>query len=110
MPLLFGWGISPAWSLFAFGLFNCCGNVVFAASNHFFAPQVLGRVYSAFNLSFFMLAFTLQWLTGLIVNAFPKAGGGYEARGFQYAFAFIAIAQIFALVWYFLRRHTLKPL
>ncbi len=110
LPLLFGWGISPAWSLFAFGLFNCCGNVVFAASNHFFAPQVLGRVYAAFNLSFFMLAFILQWLTGLIVNAFPKAGGGYEARGFQYAFASIAIAQIFALVWYSLRRHTLKPL
>jgi predicted MFS family arabinose efflux permease len=110
MPMIFGLSVAPALLLLAFGLVNCAGNLVFASLNHFFAPQVLGRVYTAFNLSIFLLAFVLQWLTGVIVNAYPKLGGGYEAAGYRIAFATITGLQILALIWFFCRRNTLRTL
>ncbi len=110
LPLVFGWSSSPALWMILFGLFNSSGNLVFASANHFFAPQVLGRVFASFNLVMFTLVFFVQWGTGLVVNAFPKAGGGYEAKGYTLAFGALALAQIAGLIWYALRRHTLKPI
>ena len=110
IPILLGWSLSPALSMLFFGLFNSSGNLVFASANYFFAPQVLGRVFAAFNLVMFTLVFFVQWGTGVIVNLFPKMSGGYEAKGYTLAFGALAFAQIAGLIWYALRRHTLIPL
>jgi predicted MFS family arabinose efflux permease len=110
LPIVLGWTTSPALWMLLFGLFNSSGNLVFASANHFFAPQVLGRVFAAFNLVMFTLVFFVQWGTGLVVNLFPKTGGGYEAKGYAFAFGTLAIAQVLGLIWYALRRHTLVPL
>jgi predicted MFS family arabinose efflux permease len=110
LPIVLGWAASPALWMLLFGLFNSSGNLVFASANHFFAPQVLGRVFAAFNLVMFALVFFVQWGTGLVVNLFPKTGGGYEAKGYAFAFGALAIAQVAGLIWYALRRHTLVPL
>ncbi len=108
MPLVLGWSTTSELWMVLFGLFNSSGNLVFASANHFFAPQVLGRVFAAFNLVMFALVFCVQWGTGLVVNAFPKAGGGYEAQGYALAFGALAVAQVLGLVWYFWRKHLLK--
>jgi predicted MFS family arabinose efflux permease len=107
LPILLGWTSSPALWMLLFGLFNSSGNLVFASANHFFAPQVLGRVFAAFNLVMFALVFFVQWGTGLVVNLFPKTGGGYESKGYALAFGALAIAQVLGLIWYASRRHTL---
>ena len=108
IPIVMGWSNTPGLWVFLFGLFNSSGNLVFASANHFFAPQVLGRVFAAFNLVMFALVFVVQWGTGLVVNAFPKTGGGYEAKGYALAFGALALAQVAGLGWYFSRRHLLK--
>jgi predicted MFS family arabinose efflux permease len=110
LPIVLGWTTSPALWMLLFGLFNSSGNLVFASANHFFAPQVLGRVFAAFNLVMFALVFCVQWGTGLVVNLFPKTSGGYEAKGYAFAFGALAVAQVLGLIWYALRRHTLVPL
>ncbi len=97
----------PLW-LFLFGFFNSGGNVVFSGIHHFFAPQVLGRVLTAFNLAIFSLAFLVQWGTGVLVSAYPLGNSRYAPLGFQLAFGLIASLQVIALIVYRLRIRHLK--
>jgi predicted MFS family arabinose efflux permease len=108
VPLLLSWTGMPALWLFLFGLFNSSGNLVFASTSYFFPAHAIGRTFASFNLAMFALVFVVQWGTGLIVNAFPNAGGGYASTGYVTAFGLIALLQTAALIWYLSRRHLLK--
>jgi predicted MFS family arabinose efflux permease len=108
LPFLFNVTMAlPLW-LFLFGFFNSGGNVIFSGIHHFFAPQVLGRVLTAYNLAIFSLAFLLQWGTGLMVSAFPLGNNRYAPLGFQLAFGLVAGLQVMSLIAYRYRVHRLQ--
>ena len=87
------------WALFAF--FGTSGSVMFAALSQHFPGHLMGRVSTMMNLLVFLLAFSLQWTIGAIINLFPvSAGGGFDPQGYQAAFIFLLLLQVIAGLWY----------
>ena len=87
------------WALFAF--FGTSGSVMFAALSQHFPGHLMGRASTMMNLLVFLLAFSLQWTIGAIINLFPTAAeGGFDPQGYQAAFLFLLALQGLAGLWY----------
>ena len=95
------------WALFAF--FGTSGSVMFAALSQHFPGHLMGRASTMMNLLVFLLAFSLQWTIGAIINLFPTAAeGGFDPQGYQAAFLFLLALQGTAGLWYWGSGHF-KP-
>jgi predicted MFS family arabinose efflux permease len=76
-------------------------------SSHF-GETLSGRANTAANLVLFLTAFAAQYAIGAIIDLFPtSASGGYDPRGYQVGFGVFFLAQLIALLWYFLGRRSL---
>ena len=67
-------GAVAIWALFAF--LGTSGSVMFAALSQHFPGHLMGRVSTMMNLLVFLLAFSLQWTIGAIINLFPTSAEG----------------------------------
>ena len=77
-----------------FCFFGTSGSVMFAALSQHFPGHLMGRVSTMMNLLVFLLAFSLQWSIGAIINLFPTtADGGFDPQGYQAAFLFLLLLQ-----------------
>lgn len=100
-------GAVVIWALFAF--FGTSGSVMFAALSQHFPGHLMGRASTMMNLLVFLLAFSLQWAMGGIINLFPTSlVGGFDPQGYQAALLFLFVLQGVGGLWYWGSRH-LKP-
>ena len=100
-------GATIIWALFAF--FGTSGSVMFAALSQHFPGHLMGRVSTMMNLLVFLLAFSLQWSMGAIINLFPAGtADGFDPQGYQAAFIFLLLLQVIAGLWYWGSGHF-KP-
>lgn len=92
--LPFGW----SWLLWI--VFAVCITVTTLAQTHVslaFPPAQVGRANSAFNLTLFIGAFSVQWGIGLLVDAF-RALGWTDPEALRLSFACYLALQLFALL------------
>jgi hypothetical protein len=82
---------------------------MFAALSQHFPGHLMGRASTMMNLLVFLLAFSLQWAMGGIINLFPTSlVGGFDPQGYQAALLFLFVLQGVGGLWYWGSRH-LKP-
>ncbi|MFZ9857492.1 MAG: MFS transporter [Roseiflexaceae bacterium] len=91
--------ISAIYALFGFG---ASANVVMLPqARRMFSPQMSGRAAVALNIFGFLGGFVVQWLMGLVINAFGRDDQGfYISTGYQSAFAIPLIIGVIAFVIY----------
>jgi predicted MFS family arabinose efflux permease len=64
-----------------------------------FAPELAARTSSSLNAMVFVTVFASQWLTGVIIDAFPRTAAGYASEGHLASLALVALLQGLALGW-----------
>jgi len=97
-----GWFVA-AWILF--GFFGTSGIIQYAALSQQFPRNLAGRVNTALNLLVFACIFFLQWITGVIIELWPKSSMAlYPPQSFQAAFGLLLTLQVAALVWFLLTK------
>lgn len=95
--------IVPTWMLF--GFFGTSGIIQYAALSQQFPRKLAGRVNTALNLLVFVSIFFLQWITGVIIELWPKSSASlYPPQSFQAAFGLLLLLQILALIWFLLAK------
>jgi MFS family permease len=76
--------------------------LIFAGMAKAFPPELMGRVYTAFNLLGFLCTAVAQWLIGRILDLYPRtADGAASPEGYQAAFAMLLGVQVVGMLWYF---------
>lgn len=91
-----------AWLIWvAFGFFGTASTLVFALLSQTFPRDLAGRVNTAFNLIVFAAAFLIQWGMGAIIHHWEDpVTHAYAPRGYQAAFAVIALLLAVTLAWF----------
>jgi len=101
VALTVGYTGTPLLIWIAFGFFGTASTLIYAILSQAFAPELAGRVNTAFNLLVFIAAFVMQWGLGVVVGLWPRtATGGYAAQGYSAGLGLLAALQIAALVWF----------
>jgi len=81
--------------------------LIFAGMTKAFPTDLMGRVYTAFNLLGFLFTAVVQWLIGRVLDLYPRtADGAAAAEGYQTAFAILLGIQVAGMVWYFWARRS----
>lgn len=101
--LALGSGLPPWLLTFAFAFFGGGATLFYAGLTQRFPVALAGRVNTSLALFVFSLAFALQFVTGLVLDLFPDARGGYTGSGYLVAFGGWALVQIACFVWFLLR-------
>ncbi len=100
--------LQPVWILF--GFFGTAGIIQYAVLSQHFSRTLSGRVNTAINLLVFITAFSLQWVSGAIINLWPgELPGHYGIEGYQVAFALLLSLQGIAYLWFLLPVAEKKP-
>ena len=93
----------PLWLLFGFT--GTAGIIQYAALSQHFHNRLSGRANTAINLLVFVSAFTLQWLSGVLIDLWPQVSPGhYGVVSYQAAFGLLLALQTLALLWFLLPR------
>ncbi|MCP4188040.1 MAG: multidrug effflux MFS transporter, partial [Gammaproteobacteria bacterium] len=93
----------PLWMLFAF--FSTSAILIYAVLSQRFAPELAGRVNTAFNFLTFIVAFFAQWGIGAVINAFgADQAGHYASEGYLVAFFGLIVVQVLSMLWYLFYR------
>ena len=88
----------PAWLALA-----AVGQVAILAFPWFAAEvgeNLSGRANATINFAMFVVAFSAQYLVGLIIGLFPETNTGYDPQAYPWAFGAFLLMQIAALAWY----------
>lgn len=82
--------------------FGASANVVMLPqARRMFSPQMSGRAAVALNIFGFLGGFVVQWLMGLVINAFGRDDQGfYLTAGYQSAFAIPLVIAVIAFIVY----------
>jgi predicted MFS family arabinose efflux permease len=112
MLVLLAFGVTAGavliWSAFVF--FGTGATLAHSIATRRFPREMAGRVNTALNTFTFMGIFIGQWATGAVLNRFPSTASGYDARGYAYALAALAVIQAAGLAWLWAgRRAVLRP-
>ncbi len=100
-----------AWSWVLWIAFGVVITVTTLAQTHVslaFPPALAGRANSAFNLTLFIGAFSVQWGIGLLVDLFA-AKGWSPADAMRMALVCYLLLQVFALVMFISKRSRNAP-
>jgi MFS family permease len=81
--------------------------LIFAGMTKAFPTDLMGRVYTAFNLLGFLFTAVVQWLIGRVLDLYPRtADGAAASEGYQMAFAMLLGIQVVGMLWYFWARRS----
>jgi MFS family permease len=72
----------------------------FAILPEYFPKEMSGRANAALNILHLGGAFTLQYLTGVIVSWWPPASGHPPAEAYEATFGLSVVVQLLALLWF----------
>ena len=93
--------LAPAVLWVAISLFFACLFAVYSVVAQQFAPALAGRTASSVNAMVFVGAFVTQWVTGLIIDAYPiRPDGGYAVDGHLASLWVVIALHVLALAWY----------
>ena len=93
-------GLAPGLLWTASALFFACPMATYAIVARTFPPGTAGRAASAVNALNFVAVFLTQWLTGVVIGAFPgTADGGYATTGHLASLWAVVTLQVLALLW-----------
>ena len=93
-------GLAPGLLWTASSFFFACPTVAHAIVTRAFPPGTAGRAASAVNALLFAAVFLTQWLTGVVIGAFPgTADGGYAVAGHLASLWAVIALQVLALLW-----------
>ena len=70
--------------------------------------DMAGRINTALNTFTFIGVFLGQWGTGAILNLWPPTAGGYDPRGYTWAFGALWLVQAAGLAWLWRGRALLE--
>jgi MFS family permease len=100
MPLVLPTGIGRWAVLFGLGLLSNINTLCYPMLAQHFPQRLVGRANTALNTFFFVGAFTLQYMVGLVIDLFPtEASGHYPVAAYQIAFGLTVAAQIASWIW-----------
>jgi predicted MFS family arabinose efflux permease len=81
------------WMLF--GFFSTSSILIYAALSQHFTTQYAGRANTALNFLVFAFGFLIQWVIGLVIDAFPsRSERSYSLEGYQQVFIYLIMLQI----------------
>jgi nitrate/nitrite transporter NarK len=99
-PLVLPTGVGRWAILLGMGLLSNVNTLCYPMLSQHFPQRLIGRANTALNTFFFIGAFTLQYMVGLVIDLFPtEASGHYPVIAYQLAFAVIVVAQIASWIW-----------
>jgi MFS family permease len=99
-PLVLGTGIGRWAVLLGMGLLSNINSLCYPMLSQHFPARLIGRANTALNMFFFIGAFTLQYMVGLVIDLFPAGTtGGYPVLAYQLAFTAMLMAQIASWTW-----------
>lgn len=105
--LVAGWSSLPLWV--ALGFFGVSGSIAYPIIAQRFPAAQAGRANTSLNLLVFLCAFFLQWLIGVIINAWPAPQGGYLAAGYTAAFGAVLLMQAVTFAWLLMQKPSPRP-
>lgn len=92
--------LGALWAALAFC--GAAGPAGYAAVGQGFSPDLAGRVATAINATMLALVFALQTGIGWLLDLWPRtAEGGWDARGYAWAFGGTLAFQALAAAWLF---------
>jgi predicted MFS family arabinose efflux permease len=71
-----------------------------------FPKHLAGRVNTTLNTFVFSAMFLLQWLVGLVLAQWPRAGEGYSPAAYGWALALVLLFQLGGLAWFWRGRRV----
>ena len=80
----------------------------FAILAEYFPKELAGRANGALNLFHIAAAFTVQYVTGVVIQQWAPEAGHYPEIAYQTAFALNLVLQIAAWIWFALPRAFLR--
>jgi MFS family permease len=86
--------------LFTFGFGGSFNAMLFSHVRNLFPSYLSGRALSLVNMFGIGAVYVMQWLLGLIINAFPKIQGMYDPVAFRWAFLLTAGLGLLSLLVY----------
>ncbi len=96
------------WLLFA--LTTTSTMLAYPALCRAFPLHYTGRVNTAINLPVFVLAFTVQYAIGGVLNLWSQdAQGGYPAVGYDVAFGGLLVIEVLCYLWFVFSRAETGP-
>ncbi|HKT17304.1 MAG TPA: MFS transporter [Stellaceae bacterium] len=99
-PLVLGSGVGRWVVLLGMGLLSNVNTLCYPMLSQHFPARLIGRANTALNTFFFIGAFILQYMVGLVIDLFPsEASGGYPVLAYQLAFAVTLAAQLASWAW-----------
>lgn len=108
--MLLGLPLPPVVAWVLYPLFASASVLIYAVLSQGFPAELAGRVNTAANLLMFVVAFSLQWGLGYIMDAFPPgAAGGYAPEAHRLALLIVVAMQAAALLWQVRPRRAARP-
>ncbi|QQS12918.1 MAG: MFS transporter [Rhodospirillales bacterium] len=96
---------NPLWIWIPFGFLGTFVIVYFPVLTQAFPLELSGRVTTSVNAFMFASIFVAQWLMGVILDMWPRtASGGYDPRGYTYAFGLFVVLEVVSLAWLLVSR------
>jgi MFS family permease len=100
IPLLLGTGVAKWSVLLGIGLLSNVNTLCYPILSRHFPPGMTGRATTALNSFFFVGAFIVQFMIGLVIDFFPAvAPGHYPIVAYQLAFAAMIAVQLMGWLW-----------
>lgn len=93
----------------ALGSLTAYLTVLIAHGKSLFPPKLVGRGLTLFNMATMGGVFLTQMISGLIIDQFPQAGGGYAVDAYRTVFAVQAAFILLGSLIYFGARDPRKP-
>lgn len=99
-PLVLGTGVAKWSVLLGIGLLSNVNTLCYPILSRHFPPGMTGRATTALNSFFFVGAFLVQFMIGLVIDLFPAAAPGhYPVMAYQLAFAAMIAVQLLGWLW-----------
>jgi MFS family permease len=99
-PLVLGTGAAKWSVLLGIGLLSNVNTLCYPILSRHFPPGMTGRATTALNSFFFVGAFLVQFMIGLVIDLFPATEPGhYPVIAYQLAFAAMIAIQLLGWLW-----------
>ncbi len=99
-PLVLGTGVAKWSVLLGIGLLSNVNTLCYPILSRHFPPGMTGRATTALNSFFFVGAFLVQFMIGMVIDLFPATEPGhYPVIAYRLAFAAMIAVQLSGWLW-----------
>jgi MFS family permease len=91
-------GALALWAAFTF--FASAATLGYSIVSRRFPKGLAGRVNTTLNTFVFSAMFLVQWLVGLILELWPRAGAGYAPEAYGWALGAVWLTQLCGVAWF----------